>query len=54
MEIDMKKDVRKRNIDGTIKKEDLKKCPGHEWFSGSCKPYVECQRCGKRIAQKVK
>ena len=45
---------RKRNIDGTIKKEDLKKCPRHEWFAESYKPYVECHRCGKRRAQKAK
>jgi hypothetical protein len=35
-------------------KHELKKCPKHEWWAKSYKGYVECLRCGKRIAQKVK
>ena len=49
----MKREKRERHPDGTLKKHELKKCPRHEWYSASYKPYTECERCGKRRAQKA-
>lgn len=35
-------------------KEDLKKCPKHDWVKKSYTPYHECSRCGQRRADKLK